>query len=150
MTLQSSGPMSFADIRAELGMAPGAPLTIPSPETRALTGVASGPIVIPTDFYGKSYNPEIAVSLVDHKAISTLPASISLGAAASGRLIIIAYMNGAEDNGSVPTDTALTLGGAAMTRVPTLFSYKADFSQQLQSPRKQFVTSPQMARPRLV
>lgn len=52
MTLPASGAISTADIRTEIGGS-GA-VTIPSTETRALTGVASGPIVLPDDFWGKS------------------------------------------------------------------------------------------------
>lgn len=52
MALPGSGTITFAQIRAEIGGS-GA-IVIPSAEVRTLTGVASGPIVCPTDFYGKS------------------------------------------------------------------------------------------------
>jgi hypothetical protein len=51
MTLPASGAISTAQIRAEIGGS-GA-VTIPSSEVRTLTGVASGAIVLPTDFHGK-------------------------------------------------------------------------------------------------
>lgn len=52
MTLPSSGAITFAQIRAEIGGS--GPIVLPSTETRTLSGVVSGPIVCPTDFYGKS------------------------------------------------------------------------------------------------
>lgn len=64
----------------------------------------------------------VAVSLEDHGNISTLPASVSLGNAVTGRLIVIAYHNAHVGSGSIPSDTTLTLGGNAMTRVATLTS----------------------------
>ena len=52
MTLPASGPITFAQIRAEIGGS--GPIVLPSTETRTLSGVASGPIVCPNDFWGKS------------------------------------------------------------------------------------------------
>lgn len=52
MTLPASGSISSAQIRAEIGGS--GPVTIPSAEVRTLTGVASGPIVLPNNFWGKS------------------------------------------------------------------------------------------------
>lgn len=52
MTLPASGEISTAQVRAEIGGS--GDIVIPSAEVRTLTGVASGPVVLPTDFYGKS------------------------------------------------------------------------------------------------
>lgn len=52
MTLPLSGSISTAQIRAEIGGS-GA-VTIPSTEVRTLTGVSTGPITLPNDFWGKS------------------------------------------------------------------------------------------------
>lgn len=52
MALPGSGPISTAAIRTEIGGS-GA-VSIPSSEVRTLTGVASGPVALPGDFYGKS------------------------------------------------------------------------------------------------
>ena len=52
MTLPASGAISTAAVRAELGGS--GPVTIPSAEVRTLTGVASGPVTLPGNFYGKS------------------------------------------------------------------------------------------------
>src|SRR5438132_510464 len=64
----------------------------------------------------------VAVSLEDNGALSSLPVTVSMGVAASDRLIIIAYMDVQQSSGSVPSDTTLTLGGSAMTRVSTIIS----------------------------
>lgn len=55
MTLPSSGPINFSDVNIELGNSSTSTLVIPSSKVRTLTGVSSGPIVMPTDFYNKSY-----------------------------------------------------------------------------------------------
>ena len=60
MTLASSGSINLAgassspqrSILAELGAT--APISLISTSTRSLSGVSSGPITMPTDFYGKS------------------------------------------------------------------------------------------------
>lgn len=53
MTLPSSGSISTTQVRTEIGGS-GA-IVIPSADVRTLTGVASGAVVLPTDFYGKSW-----------------------------------------------------------------------------------------------
>lgn len=52
MTLPASGSISIADIATELGVS--LPLDINSTVVRSLAGIATGNIVMPTDFYGKS------------------------------------------------------------------------------------------------
>lgn len=52
MTLPSSGSISTTQIRTEIGGS--GSVVIPSAEVRTLTGVASGSVVLPNDFYGKS------------------------------------------------------------------------------------------------
>jgi len=60
MTLASSGSINLAgassspqrSILAELGAT--APISLISTSTRSLTGISSGPITMPTDFYGRS------------------------------------------------------------------------------------------------
>jgi hypothetical protein len=64
----------------------------------------------------------IAVSLEDNGALSSLPLTVSMGGAAADRLIVIAYMDVQASSGSAPSDTTLTLGGSAMTRVSTIIS----------------------------
>jgi hypothetical protein len=64
MTLQSSGAISLANVNTELGNSSNSSITMPSTTIRSLTGISSGPITLPTDFYGKSlafvYNATIA------------------------------------------------------------------------------------------
>ena len=66
MTLASSGYIrmggtdSGRSVNVELGNSPTATITMPSTATRTLTGVASGPIVLPNDYWGKS---SVAISL---------------------------------------------------------------------------------------
>jgi hypothetical protein len=52
MTLPASGSISIQDIATELGVS--LPLDINATNVRTLAGVASGNIVMPTDFYGKT------------------------------------------------------------------------------------------------
>jgi len=66
MTLAASGYISLGgtdanrSVNVELGNSATATLTMPSTSIRTLTGVASGPVVLPNDFWGKS---NIVVSL---------------------------------------------------------------------------------------
>lgn len=53
MTLPASGPISTTQIAAEIGISP--PIDITGAQCRTLTGVASGPVVLPGNFYGKSW-----------------------------------------------------------------------------------------------
>lgn len=53
MTLPSSGSISTAQIQAEIGDT--GTITIPDANTRTLTGKSTGALVIPTDFYGKTW-----------------------------------------------------------------------------------------------
>ena len=72
MTLASSGYIrmggtdSGRSVNVELGNSPTATITMPSTATRTLTGVASGPIVLPNDYWGKS---SIAISLASLTSI---------------------------------------------------------------------------------
>lgn len=53
MTLPASGSISTAQIQAEVGDA--GSITIPDANTRTLTGKSTGAIILPTDFYGKTF-----------------------------------------------------------------------------------------------
>lgn len=56
MALPSSGSITIAMIATELGV--GLPLSLTDTNVRALAGKATGNVVLPTDFYGKSsYDP---------------------------------------------------------------------------------------------
>ena len=68
MTLNSSGPISLGgstagqSINLELGQAATATVSLNDANVRTLAGVASGAIVVPTDFYGKS---NVVISITD-------------------------------------------------------------------------------------
>jgi hypothetical protein len=53
MTLPSSGTITMAMVATEIGIS--LPLEMTDSRIRTLTGKASGSIVMPTDFYGKSW-----------------------------------------------------------------------------------------------
>jgi hypothetical protein len=55
MTLPSSGSISTTQIENEIGVAS---ISIPDANTRQLTGKSTGALVMPTDFYGKSWGPK--------------------------------------------------------------------------------------------
>ena len=66
MTLASSGYIRMGgsdanrSVNVELGNSPTATITMPSAATRTLTGVSSGPLILPNSYWGKS---SIAISL---------------------------------------------------------------------------------------
>ena len=77
MTLNSSGPISLGgstagqSINLELGKAATATVSLNDTDVRTLAGVASGAIIVPTNFYGKS-----AVTItISNQSISDLDAS---------------------------------------------------------------------------
>lgn len=56
--LPSSGIITTGMINEELGRDANTPLNIPlDPDVRTLTGIPSGPIIAPDDFWGKSFIP---------------------------------------------------------------------------------------------
>ena len=62
MTLPASGSISIQDIATELGVS--LPLDINAANVRTLAGVASGNIVMPNDFWGKS-NADLIPNAID-------------------------------------------------------------------------------------
>ena len=66
MTLASSGYIRMGgsdanrSVNVELGNSPTATITMPSAATRTLTGVSSGPLILPNSYWGKS---SITISL---------------------------------------------------------------------------------------
>lgn len=63
MTLNASGPISLGgsttgqSIALEIGQSATGQISLNDANVRTLAGVSSGAITIPTNFYGKSYNP---------------------------------------------------------------------------------------------
>lgn len=79
MALPASGALTFAQVRTELGGS-GA-VVVPSTEVRSLTGVASGPIVFPADFYNKSLvKPSSSPSAVSESGAGLLTRTLTLSA----------------------------------------------------------------------
>jgi len=68
VTLNASGPISLggtgtnASINLELGLSATAQISLNDAAVRTLAGVASGAIIVPTDFYGKSTNTSYALT----------------------------------------------------------------------------------------
>lgn len=68
MTLNSSGPISLGgstagqSINLELGKSATATVSLNDTDVRTLAGVASGAIIVPTNFYGKS---AVTISITD-------------------------------------------------------------------------------------
>jgi hypothetical protein len=69
MALPGSGSISIAQIATEIGVS--LPLDINATNVRQLAGVASGNIVMPTDFYGKSWAPVCALTVGDMEGYAT-------------------------------------------------------------------------------
>jgi hypothetical protein len=69
MTLNSSGPISLGgstagqSINLELGKSATATVSLNDTDVRTLAGVASGAIIVPTNFYGKS---NVLVDFIDY------------------------------------------------------------------------------------
>lgn len=61
MTLPSSGAISMAMVAAEIGTV--LPLSMTDSRVRQLIGKPTGPVVLPTDFYGKSWYTSTSFSM---------------------------------------------------------------------------------------
>lgn len=118
MTLPSSGPITAAQIRAELQLAPGTPFTIPA-DVRVLTGIPSGPIRWPQDFWGKSLR---GITQTDFQGLpnsnganTSTWTSVNFGTPAANSFIVLGIWHGDTNSnpGLAPTCTA---GGAGTTR----------------------------------
>ena len=105
MTLASSGSINLAgastspqrSVLAELGAT--APISLISASTRSLTGIGSGPITMPTDFYGKSllsyslYRPYTSVT-----EGNTVPVVALTSGVANGTVLYWTIVNGSTTN----------------------------------------------------
>lgn len=82
MTLNASGPISLGgstagqSINLELGQSATAQVSLNDTNVRTLAGVASGAIVMPTDFYGKS---AAVVNFTDVNVFASGPSGQSAG-----------------------------------------------------------------------
>lgn len=114
MTLPSSGPITIEQILVEIGE--GYPVTIPNANWRTLSGVPSGPLVIPDHFWGKTWGaapppppPEIFQFLGIGSA-GGQSVFCGFGADHASRILIavIHYVGSAS---SQPSVTSVTIGG---------------------------------------
>lgn len=114
MTLPSSGGLSFAQILAEIGDS--FPVTIPNANWRILAKKPTGSLIIPTDFYGKSWP---AITLADTKTTPNASSfsSVNFGATDTNRWIAIflAIEDTASNPGDTPTMTGFTRIAASST-----------------------------------
>lgn len=96
MTLPASGPISTADISQEIYGNTTTTIVIPDATTRTLTGKASGDLILPDDFWGKTW------------LTATLNFTLTSGTGPGGTPAI-GYSNGPVNSyGSIsPTTTAL-------------------------------------------
>jgi hypothetical protein len=105
MTLPTSGGLTIQQILDEIGDS--YPVTIPNANWRTLAGKPTGSLIIPTDFYGKSWR---SVSLV-HTSTSASETA-QYGTDISGRWIAVIALGG---NDSSPYNLSATISGVAGT-----------------------------------
>lgn len=112
MTLPSSGPLSIGQILAEIG--DGYPVTIPNANWRTLAGKPTGALVIPNDFWGKSWKSVTQTD--DRTTAATSHANVSFGTERAGSWIVVLATHGntGADPGNAPT---ATVGGSSATRI---------------------------------
>lgn len=84
MTLNASGPISLGgstsgqSVNLELGQSATAQISMNDANVRTLTGVPSGAIIMPTNFYGKSSSP--VITLTNRSVTSTSGGVLSANA----------------------------------------------------------------------
>ncbi|RUW04056.1 MAG: hypothetical protein E5X94_00565 [Mesorhizobium sp.] len=107
MTLPSSGGLTVAQILAEIGDS--YPVTIPNANWRTLAGKPSGSLVIPTDFYGKTWR---SVSLVHTSSSASEVANYGAEVTGGGRWIAVIALGG---NDASAYNLSATISGVAGT-----------------------------------
>lgn len=105
MTLPASGPLTIGQILAEIGDS--YPVTIPNANWRQLAGKPTGPLIIPDDFWGKSWKSAAYMGLVDEGV------SVTFGAAQADRRIV-AVIHWSE-GGTHRSLSSATIGGVSAT-----------------------------------
>lgn len=110
MTLPSSGPITIGQILAEIGDS--YPVTIPNANWRTLANKPSGSLVIPNDFWGKTWPVKLVASSVDttDRSGSYTFAGLNFGDDFTGRTLVALVHLAA--GGNVTLDqTPATIGG---------------------------------------
>lgn len=91
MTLPASGALTTTQILAEIG--DGYPVTIPNANWRTLAGKPTGSLIMPNDFWGKTWSgggSPATKSFIANYDSSGTSATISTGTAAASRVIVVA------------------------------------------------------------
>lgn len=109
MTLPASGTITGADIRNELKQS-GGNLVFPDDTTRWLSGVSSGPLVLPTNFYSKRAVKQTWSAHVTG-ASASLSSTFQLGIDFPGRYIVICVAAIATSTASQVLINSVTLNG---------------------------------------
>ena len=100
MTLNASGPISLAgstagqSIAVELGLSATGTISLNTASVRTLAGVASGAIIMPTNFYGKSDRVSVSFTYSANTQQASLNLS-ALGGYSSGKSDITVTVNSA-------------------------------------------------------
>lgn len=124
MTLNASGPISLSgstageSIAVELGISPTAQISLNDDRVRALAGVATGAIIVPTDFYGKATVKYLFLGSSSGSATSKTYTNIPIGVPCSTRRVYIAVtysMNTAGNNSILTGAGNSTIGGVGVT-----------------------------------
>lgn len=119
MTLPSSGSITGAMIRTELGLGAGVDFTIPNAAIRNLVGKPAGSIIIPTDFYGQTagghcaYQNTVSATTVSGTATVT---GLNFGATAWNRRIFAAIQWACTSEVTTRILTSASIGGIIATR----------------------------------
>jgi hypothetical protein len=126
MTLNASGPISLngttagESIAVELGLSGSTALSLDDASVRDLSGIASGQIIMPTDFYGKTYAPAATITNVANATsgsnLSSYTFTVNFGATGSNRHIVVGvYQSGSA--GTTRTISSMTIGGIGATLI---------------------------------
>ena len=127
MTLNSTGKISLGglvtgeSVNLELGVAAGTAISMPG-SVRTLTGISSGPITLPTNFYGKSFRVSLSVTF----STDTVNASVSMttaglsGYVAGKTDLTITVNSGVNLWSNATASPALSIGGGTSGDTVTL------------------------------
>jgi hypothetical protein len=124
MTMNSSGPISLSgstageSIAVELGISPTAEISLTNDRVRALAQVATGAIIMPTSFYGKSTIRYLTLVTVTGTGTSKTYNNVNIGVPCSTRRVYILVANTMQTAGNNTVLTGAgnsTIGGVPVT-----------------------------------
>jgi hypothetical protein len=117
MALNSSGPISLnsaiagQSVSLEIGMGSGVQIDMLSANVRTLTGIASGPIRLPNDFYGKVWRPALSYTFSANTTNASLNVASISGYIAGVSDIVITINSGIWVYSTSTSTPGLTLSG---------------------------------------